>query len=158
MLEKIISGGQTGVDQAGWRAAKSFGVSTGGRVPAGFLMEDGPRPDLAEVYGAAEVQGEGPLSWAEENAQQSDATLWFGETTSQNAQQVVGACHRFGKPCLPLYPAASFEPSHVASWLSENEVRMLNVAGQCESESPGIGVRVERFLGQVLRLLGHEPV
>jgi len=30
MLDKIISGGQSGADRAGWRAAKAFGVSSGG--------------------------------------------------------------------------------------------------------------------------------
>jgi hypothetical protein len=32
----------------------------------------------------------------------------------------------------------------------------LNVAGNRESDEPGIGDRVERFLGQVLQQLGHE--
>ena len=36
MLEKIISGGQTGADQAAWRAAKAFGVPTGGWMPKDF--------------------------------------------------------------------------------------------------------------------------
>jgi hypothetical protein len=30
MLEKIISGGQTGADQAAWRAAVACGIVTGG--------------------------------------------------------------------------------------------------------------------------------
>jgi hypothetical protein len=29
MLDRVISGGQTGADQAGWRAAKQCGISTG---------------------------------------------------------------------------------------------------------------------------------
>jgi hypothetical protein len=46
MLAKIISGGQTGTDQAAWRAAKTYGITTGGRMPERFITEDGPRPEV----------------------------------------------------------------------------------------------------------------
>ena len=156
MLDKIISGGQTGADQAAWPAAKAFGVPTGGWMPKGFLTEDGPHPELAERYGAAEMPTDNQPARTEQNVQDSDATLWFGETTTAAAQATVGACHRFGKPCMPVYPGASFEPSHVAAWIAENKIRTLNVAGNREGEESGIGDRVERFLGEVLQQLGHE--
>jgi Circularly permutated YpsA SLOG family len=156
MLDKIISGGQTGADQAGWRAAKAFGVPTGGWMPKGFLTEDGPHPEFAEQYGAAELPTDSDPARTEKNVQDSDATLWFGETTTSGAQETVGACQRLGKPCMPVYPGASFEPSHVATWIAENKIRTLNVAGNREAEEPGIGDRVERFLGQVLQQLGHK--
>ena len=34
---------------------QAFGVPTGGWMPKGFLTEDGPRPEFAEQYGAAEM-------------------------------------------------------------------------------------------------------
>ena len=52
MLDKVISGGQTGADQAGWRAARAVGIPTGGWMPLGFLTEDSPRPEFADLYGA----------------------------------------------------------------------------------------------------------
>jgi hypothetical protein len=156
MLEKIVSGGQTGADQAAWRAAEAYGVSTGGWMPEGFQTEDGPRPEFAEQYGAAELPMDSGAARTEQNVQDSDATLWFGETTTSGAQETVGACQRLGKPCMPVYPGASFEPSHVATWIAENKVRTLNVAGNREGEESGIGDRVERFLGKVLQQLGHE--
>jgi hypothetical protein len=156
MLDKIISGGQAGAQQAGWRAAKAFGIPVGGWMPKGFLTEDETHPELAEENGAAEWPTDSDLARTERNVQDSDATLWFGETTTAGAQATVGACHRFGKPCMPVYPSASFEPSHVATWIAENQIRTLNVAGNLEGEEPGIGDRVERFLGQVLQQLGHE--
>jgi len=55
-----------------------------------------------------------------------------------------------------VYPGASFEPCQVAAWITENRIGTLNVAGNREGEEPGIGDRVERFLGEVLRQLGHE--
>jgi hypothetical protein len=156
MLEKIITGGQTGTKQAAWRAAEAYCVSTGGWMPEGFLTEDGPRPEFSERYGAAELPTDSDPAPAELNVQDSDATLWFGETTTSDAQETVRACQRLGKPCLPVSPNASFQPSHVATWIAENKIRTLNVAGNCEGEEAGIGDRVERFLDQVLRQLGHE--
>jgi hypothetical protein len=155
MLDKIITGGQTGADQAAWRAAEAFGVPTGGWMPKGFLTEDGPRPEFASGYGAVEMPTDSYPARTEENVRASDATLWFGETTTSGANATVGACQRLGKPCLPIGPGAAFEPSHVATWISENKIKTLNVAGNRETGEPGIGDRVERFLGQVLRLLGH---
>ena len=54
MLERIVSGGQTGADQAGWRAAKALGIATGGWMARRFLTEDGPRPEFRKLYGAVE--------------------------------------------------------------------------------------------------------
>ena len=156
MLDRIISGGQTGADQAGLRAARVFGVATGGRVPSGFVTEGGPRPEFAQLYGLSDVPADEPRTWYELNVHDSDATLWFGKTSTSSAQETVRASRRLGKPCMPVYPAASFEPSHIVAWITENEIRTLNVAGNHESEAPGIGVRVEQFLGQVLQQLGHE--
>jgi hypothetical protein len=55
MLDRIITGGQTGADQAAWRAAHAFAIPTGGWMPLGFLTEDGPRPEFAELHGAVEM-------------------------------------------------------------------------------------------------------
>ena len=106
-------------------------------MPKGFLTEDGPHPEFAEQYGAAEMPTDSEPARTEQNVQDSDATLWFGETTTSGAQATVGACHRFGKPCMPVYPGASFEPSHVATWIVENKIRTLNVAGNREARGAG---------------------
>jgi hypothetical protein len=67
--------------------------------------------------------------------------LWSGATTTTpGAQATVSASLRFGKPRMPIDPAASFEPSDVATWIAENVIRTLNAAGNRESESPRIGV------------------
>lgn len=46
MRGRFVSGGQTGADQAGWRAARASRIATGGRMPEDFLTEAGPRPDF----------------------------------------------------------------------------------------------------------------
>jgi hypothetical protein len=57
---------------------------------------------------------------------------------------------------MPIYPGASFQPAQVAIWIADHKVKTLNVAGNREGDEPGIGARVEQFLGQVLRHLGHK--
>ena len=156
MLEKMISGGETGANQATWRAATAFGVPTGGWVPKGFLTEDGPHPEFAEQYGAAELPTDSEPARIEQNVQGADATLWFGRTTTSGAHATAAACLAFGRPYMPVYPGASFEPAHIAAWIVENKIKTLNVAGNREHEEPGISDRVEHFLGEVLKQLGHE--
>jgi Circularly permutated YpsA SLOG family len=55
MIITVVSGGQTGADQAGWRATEACGIPTGGWMPKGFLTEEGPLRWSANVYGAREM-------------------------------------------------------------------------------------------------------
>mgnify|MGYP006305357071 FL=1 len=45
MLQKIISGGQTGADRAGLDVAIELGIPHGGWIPKGRKAEDGVLPD-----------------------------------------------------------------------------------------------------------------
>jgi hypothetical protein len=51
--EGVISGGQTGADQGGLRAARACGIPTWGWAPRDWLTEAGPAPWLEE-WGLAE--------------------------------------------------------------------------------------------------------
>lgn len=55
MIEKVISGGQDGADQAGLYAAQILSIPTGGWAAKNFMTESGPRPDLAELFGLIDV-------------------------------------------------------------------------------------------------------
>jgi hypothetical protein len=156
MLKKILTGSESGSDQAAWRAANTFGVAVGGWMPEGFPTADGPRPEFAQQYGTTELPTDNRIASIEQNIHDSDATLWFGETTTEDAQTTVAACHRLGKPCMLIYPTAAFMPSHVAAWVRNGRIETLTVAGNREAVEPGIGDRVERFLGKVLQQLGYE--
>src|SRR5688500_1447371 len=65
VLERLISGGQTGADQAGWRAGKAFGLRCSGWMPKGYRTErpDGrgwgeKHPEFQAVYGALEHESD----------------------------------------------------------------------------------------------------
>jgi hypothetical protein len=157
MLEKIISDGQSGADLAAWQLAESHGIAVSGRMPAGLASEEPLRPETSTPLGADESISASDRARIERNVRDADATLWFGETTSARASETVVTCRRSGKAIMLLYPGADFEPAHVASWIEENHIKTLNVAGNGEGDEPGITDRAERFLRQVLERLGHTP-
>jgi DNA polymerase III epsilon subunit-like protein len=83
VVRRVISGGQTGVDQIALLAAKAYGLETGGVAPWGWLTENGPQPDLGKFFGLVEhASTEYPARTAA-NVQDSDVTLWLsaGEDT-----------------------------------------------------------------------------
>jgi hypothetical protein len=137
MLKIILSGSQTGAEQAAWRAARAFGIPTGLARPRG--VDQTPTGDVKA------------------NVRDADAALWFGATTGTGARATVAACLALDRPCLPIDPGASFEPSQIAAWIEAQHVHTLFVTGSPEYEEPGIGDRVERLLRQVLQQLGFEP-
>jgi hypothetical protein len=156
MLSRIISGWHSGTEQAARRAAKAFGIATAGMTPRTFLTEAGRGSELEARGEATKVRAAQRLKCIEQNVHDSDATLWIGETTTREASAAVGACQRLGKPCMPVYPDAEFEPAHVADWIAEHQIKSLHVTGTNELEQPGIGERVERFMGEVLERLGRQ--
>jgi hypothetical protein len=57
----------------------------------------------------------------------------------------LDACRAMGKPFMLVFQGIT-RTSQVRAWLEEKAMRVLNIAGNGESKSPGIGERVERFL------------
>jgi Circularly permutated YpsA SLOG family len=98
MVERVISGGQTGADQ-GLAAAKRLGVATGGCMPKSWLTEDGPRPDLAAAYGLEEADTAAYLERTERNVLASDGTVVFGDARSRGSMLTARLCRQHGKPC-----------------------------------------------------------
>lgn len=146
---KIISGGQSGADQAALDWAIAHGVAHGGWCPKGRRSEDGP---IDPRYQLTEATKPGYLQRTEWNVRDSDATLIVIQTdrleggsmnTAEFAEQ-----HR--KPCLVMRPNGN--PDAVARWLERNRVTTLNVAGSRESKAPGIAAYVTAVLDQVLEL------
>jgi hypothetical protein len=152
MITLVISGGQTGANQAGWRAAQACGVPTGGWMPKGFLTARGSQRHFADLYGACEM----PTAWypttTERNVRDSDGTVWFGPTDTPGAKTTLDACNRFKRPLMLVEPHRSILPADVVIWLRRNsQIKRLNIAGSRESENRGVGKRVERFLTVVFK-------
>jgi len=72
MLEKIISGGQTGADQAVLDIAIKLGFPHGGWIPKGRITEAGPLPDK---YRLKEMPTDSYSECIEQNVKDSKGTL-----------------------------------------------------------------------------------
>lgn len=136
MLERVISGGQTGADQGGWRAARAYGIATGGAMPLGFLTEDGPRPEFAERFGAVELPTDSYKERTRANVRDTEATLWLGDDHSPGGRTTLDACRVMVRPYL-IARAGVTKPGQVRDWIVAQGIRTLNVAGNRESSSRG---------------------
>jgi hypothetical protein len=150
MLEKVISGGQTGVDQASLRAAQKCGISTGGWLPKGCITQDGCKPNLINEFDMHEHHKAGYSPRTEANVRDSEATIRLA-TNFKSAGEIctLGAIKWYKKPYLDVDMKNPLPVSEVVAWILKEKVKILNVAGNAESTSPGIGAAVENYLEQV---------
>jgi predicted Rossmann-fold nucleotide-binding protein len=149
VIERIVSGGQTGVDRAALDAAMEFGVPCGGWCPAGRLAEDGPIPS---AYPLRETGSAAYAERTELNVMEADATLVLAwGRPSEGTLLTLELAESHGKPfCVVdlLEDAAPVEA--IQRWLREEDVRVLNVAGPRASTSESVYPRARAFMRQLL--------
>ncbi len=150
MIEKILSGGQTGVDRAALDAAMELGIACGGWCPAGRHADDGPIPVRYPLEETADMDH---TVRTEHNVRDSDGTLMFyrGELQGGTAYAVLMA-EQLGRPVLAVNLERPPAPAEVAAWLERNGVRRVHIGGQREKTSPGIYTASGRLIRDILRL------
>ena len=137
---KIISGGQTGVDQAGLRAGKKLGLETGGWMPLGFKTQSGPRRDFEALYGMRQHTSPNYPPRTLANVNDADGTLIMGNSNSPGCRLTIKYCEQLRKPyCLVPRTVQQDGETIVRLWVNKVQPRVLNVAGNREESSPGIG-------------------
>lgn len=150
MIEKIVSGGQTGVDRAGLDSAIALGIEYGGWCPKGRLDELGIIPEqyihLVELEGEYSTEKEKFDARTKQNIVDSDGTLIIvpqiplpieiTDGTLLTITEVEGQ----QKPFLMIDSSGSQEENAhaIADWIHSNGIKILNVAGPRESSSRGI--------------------
>lgn len=147
-FSKIVSGGQTGVDRAALDTALELGLPVGGWCPKGRRAEDGP---IDKRYPLQETESFYYPIRTEKNVLDSDGTLILtrGKPKGGTALTVkLARAHK--KPYLLVDLSAGEEVSPVRDWGKVNRIKVLNVAGPRESETPGIYDRAVCFLKKVL--------
>ena len=156
MLERVISGGQTGADQGGLEAGKMAGIVTGGMAPRGYRTSSGPQPDLRKRFGLEEAKSPYYAQRTRANVQNSDGTVIFGDPTSPGSRLTAKLCREYGRPCLEIpYPGSKRTDAEglLAQWCVLHCFEVLNVAGNREDKNPGIQVFVRGVvLGAIERL------
>jgi hypothetical protein len=160
--QRVVSGGQTGADQAGLIAARRFGIPTGGWMPKGFITTTGPAPDLAREFGLREHTG-GYADRTEANVRLADGTLRFAASFETLGEKcTLKWLHHHRKPYLDIDRNAPPPVEEVAEWIKRHNVKVLNVAGNVEPKSKkakasGITEFVIDYLSRVFLALGHSP-
>ena len=150
-IKKIISGGQTGADQAGLIVGVALGLETGGWAPKGWATENGAAEWLRE-FGLREYPISGYPARTEANVRDADGTVMFGDRDSLGTICTSRAIKTHRKPNVHF----SIPHNHIdrvrymREWLEKNNVTILNVAGNRESKNPGIHQAVVEFLLEVL--------
>jgi len=140
MIEKIISGGQTGADQGALDAAIKLGIPHGGWIPKGRLTENGP---LSDKYNLIEMPTESYLERTKKNIRESDGTLILshGRLTGDKTFTKEKAPLLYGKPILhiDLFSVTSFVAAvQINNWIVDYDIRIMNVAGPRASKDSKI--------------------
>jgi len=158
-LSRIISGGQTGADQGGVNAAIALKMPWGGSVPKGRLSENGPIPEKYDKFVEHEKDTYPPRTWR--NVRDSDGTAIFTIGPAERGSKLtIDFCKKQGRYWLhvDLSKKDKLQASAMLrAWASRNKINVLNVAGNRESKSPGIGRQVELVLLHALLPAGESP-
>ncbi len=135
---KIVSGGQTGVDRAGLELALAMGIEHGGWCPRGRLAEDGRIPPH---YKLKETPSRDYKARTRQNVIDSDATLiLYATKVSGGTLLTRRIAVELDRPylCVRISDQAAAE---IAEWLNEVRPSVLNIAGPRDSSSPNIEAR-----------------
>jgi hypothetical protein len=149
LIQKIVSGGQTGVDRAALDVAMELGIPCGGWCPRNRIAEDGR---IAERYPLKESATSDPSVRTELNVIDSDGTLvlTWGKPTGGTLLTILCARHHH-KPSLVVNLQEHPEIESLCKWSHSQEIHILNIAGPRESHDPGtIYVQAKKFLTNLL--------
>ncbi len=168
MLKKIIAGGQTGVDQAALQAAIVAGIEHGGWCPPGRVCENGVIP---ERFNLTETPNESAATAREvprsqrtiSNVRDADGVLVFQEGTKLHSDIIrqahdpgtelsIETAKRLGEPYLIVDLSKTAKMTEVSEWITTNNIKVLNVAGPSEGNSPGIYHMVYSLLNELLKV------
>jgi hypothetical protein len=160
MLEKIISGGQTGVDRAALDAAMALGIDAGGWCPKGRRAVDGA---ISSKYPLKETPGGSYKIRTLWNVRDSDATLIVcRDEPSGGTALTIDYCKQLGRPyeVCQLKGGEVFcqdgpgsNPVDLVDSLNRHAIKILNVAGPREGKSCPIYDRAYHFLHEVFQLM-----
>jgi putative molybdenum carrier protein len=140
VLEKIVSGGQTGPDRAALDFARARGMPHAGWCPLGRWAEDGP---IDSGYLLTETPESDPQQRTEWNVRDSDGTVIFSIAArlSGGSKRTFEFAEYYNKPCLHLSLDRDRARAAVrlAAFLKEHAIKTLNVAGPRTSGEPEAG-------------------
>ena len=147
---KGISGGQTGADRTFLDVCIALNIPHGGWCPAGRRAEDGKIPDH---YNLKETASGGYKDRTRLNVIEGDATVIFNrhQRISAGCRLTVKYCQEAQRPYLLLAcNDVEYDSIILKNWLQSKTPEVLNIAGNREETTPGIGEHVRQVLMKVL--------
>lgn len=152
--QKIISGGQTGVDRGALDAAIEDGFPCGGWCPEGRKAENGPIP---LKYPLKELPAGDYNDRTKANVTDSDGTLII-----YNGQLKGGTLLSFKHSKLESKPVLALKVCNIDQemneslniifkWLNFNQINILNVSGPRLSEWPGGYGTAYRIIKEIIK-------
>ena len=152
VVEKIVSGGQTGADRAALDVAVELGLAAGGWIPRGRRAEDGTVPP--RYQGLVEAESESYDHRTELNVRDSDATVVFSFGPATGGSALTAKLARsLGKPLLALdleHLNTDEAVARLRSWLAEVRPGVLNIAGPRLSQEPRIAEATATILRKAI--------
>lgn len=143
-INKIISGGQSGVDRAALDFALRHNIPRGGWCPKGRVAEDGIIP---ENYPLTETPSTDYSQRTEWNVRDSDATLIIYDSEMDEGTLLTRElATKYKKPNLLVDLNKNNSSDCIQQWINDNSIEALNIAGPRESNSPGIYAGTFEFL------------
>ncbi|KTC93995.1 putative molybdenum carrier protein [Legionella erythra] len=161
MIEKIVSGGQTGVDQAALLIATEMGIDIGGWCPKGGLDENNVNV-LKQFPALKEATTSDPDERTKLNIRDSDGTLiivpsWpLPERVKDGTKLTIDDAERQKKHHLIISMDNKDEAvQNIKAWINDNDIRVLNIGGPRESNSPGIYKEACELFRDLFKTLTH---
>lgn len=154
-LQRIVSGGQSGVDRAALDVAMRRGLAYGGWCPRGGWAEDFPQPPgvLLQYPALRETPSRRPGQRTRWNVRDSDATLILAPSAApltRGTAFTLACATALGRPHLVIDLSDARGGRAARIWLAEVAPGTLNVAGPRENTWPGIYRAGTRFLEELL--------
>ena len=149
---KIISGGQTGVDQGALDFAIDSNFECGGYCPKGRKSEKGIIPFK---YLVTEIESEEYIDRTRKNIIESDGTLIIRDSVEiiEGTLDTIKFCKRLAKAYLVVnVDTEDIDKLNFNNWLTQNKIKVLNIAGNRESKNPGIREKAYLFLTELFSL------
>lgn len=98
---KVITGGQTGIDQWALLEARHWNIQVGGYLPKGGMTETGPFED-PEEYGLVIVDYASYAERTKLNVAASDLVVWIGNPTTNGFKCTARNAKAMQKPFVQI--------------------------------------------------------
>lgn len=161
MIERVVSGGQTGADQGGLDAALLFWgedvTRVGGWCPSGRRSEDGPIPAKYPLTETAEWDYP---TRTKLNIKDSCGTVVFTQGEPSGGSKLTLDHAAKSRAFLHIdveFVTKAEAVEMIADWADSTQISVLNVAGSRETSCPGIQEWVADVIYSVLLEIGAAP-